>query len=83
MKKSAQLRYYIESLCVYNVKEDEVIKSLLELLKNVDNEKVLELQSDFFQKVTRHKSLTDYISRLILTDDNAFTKAAAGRKTAV
>ncbi len=81
MKKSAQLRYYIESLCVYNVKEDEVIKSLLELLKNVDNEKVLELQSDFFQKVTRHKSLTDYISRLILTDDNAFTKAAAGGKT--
>lgn len=80
MNTAQQLRFYIEALCVYDLKKDSVISSLLDLLQNISNEKVLEKQSEFFRKVTSHKSFADYVSRLILTDDNAFTKAAASGK---
>lgn len=77
MNKAQELRFYIEALCVYDLKKDEVISSLLNLLQNINNEKVLEKQSEFFRMVTSHKSFAEYVSGLILTDDNAFTKAAA------
>ena len=80
MNKAQELRFYIEALCVYDLKKDEVISSLLDLLQNYDNEKVLEKQSEFFRKVTSHQSFASYVSKLILTDDNAFTKAAASGK---
>lgn len=77
MNKAQKLRFYIEALCVYDLKKDDVVASLLDLLQNVDSEAVLEKQSKFFRKVTSHNSFKEYLSRLILTDDNAFTKAAA------
>ena len=77
MNKAQELRFYIEALCVYDLKKDEVIASLLDLLQNINSERVLEKQSEFFRKVTGHKSFAGYVSKLILTDDNAFTKAAA------
>lgn len=77
MNTAQKLRFYIEALCVYDLKKDEVIASLLDLLQNINNEKVLEKQSEFFRKVTSHKSFAEYVSKLILTDDNVFTKAAA------
>lgn len=80
MNKAQKLRFYIEALCVYDLKKDEVIASLLDLLQNVDSEAVLEKQSEFFRKVTSHNSFKEYLSRLILTDDNAFTKASAAGK---
>lgn len=80
MNKAQKLRFYIEALCVYDLKKDEVVASLLDLLQNVDSEAVLEKQSEFFRKVTSHNSFKEYLSRLILTDDNAFTKAAAAGK---
>lgn len=80
MNKAQKLRFYIEALCVYDLKKDDVVASLLNLLQNVDSEAVLEKQSKFFRKVTSHNSFKEYLSRLILTDDNAFTKAAAAGK---
>lgn len=80
MNKAQKLRFYIEALCVYDLKKDDVVASLLDLLQNVDSEAVLEKQSKFFRKVTSHNSFKEYLSRLILTDDNAFTKAAAAGK---
>lgn len=80
MNKAQKLRFYIEALCVYDLKKDEVVASLLDLLQNVDSEAVLEKQSEFFRKVTSHNSFKEYLSRLILTDDNAFTKSAAAGK---
>lgn len=77
MNKAQELRFYIEALCVYDLKKDEVISSLLDLLQSIDSESVLEKQSEFFRKVTSHRSFAEYVSKLILTDDNAFTKAAA------
>lgn len=62
------------------IEKDDVVASLLDLLQNVDSEAVLEKQSKFFRKVTSHNSFKEYLSRLILTDDNAFTKAAAAGK---
>lgn len=80
MNRAQKLRFYIEALCVYDLKNNEVVASLLDLLQNVDSEAVLEKQSEFFRKVTSHNSFKEYLSRLILTDDNAFTKAAAAGK---
>lgn len=80
MNKAQELRFYLEALCVYDLKKDGVIASLLDLLQNINSEKVLEKQSEFFRQVTSHRSFAEYVSRLILTDDNAFTKAAASGK---
>ncbi len=77
MNKTTKIRYYIESLCIYDLKNDVVINALLDLLLNVQNESVLLKQSIFFNSVSCHKSLKSYISKLILTNDNVFTKAAA------
>lgn len=77
MNKAQKLRFYIEALCVYDLKKDDVVASLLRLLQSVDSEAVLERQSEFFRMVTSHNSFKEYLSKLILTDDNAFTKAAA------
>ena len=77
MKKAKKMRYYIESLCIYDVKKDRVISALLELLRAVDSEEVLLRQGEFFNALSTTESLKHYISRLILTDDNAFTKASA------
>ena len=63
MNKANQLRFYIEALCVYDLKRDEVISALLELLQNINNEKVLEKQSEFFRRVTSHQSFAEYVSR--------------------
>lgn len=81
MNTATRLRYYIESLCIYDLKDDEVISSLLDLLKNTKNENVLNKQSIFFNNVSAHESLKSYISKLILTDDNVFTKTSACGKT--
>ena len=81
MNTATKLRYYIESLCIYDLKNDEVISSLLDLLKNTNNENVLSRQSVFFNNVSAHESLKSYISKLILTDDNVFTKTSACGKT--
>ena len=81
MNTATRLRYYIESLCIYDLKNDEVISSLLDLLKNTKNENVLSKQSIFFNNVSAHESLKSYISKLILTDDNVFTKTSACGKT--
>ena len=80
MNRAQKLRFYIEALCVYDLKKDEVIASLLKLLQSVGSETVLENQSDFFKKVTGKKSFKEYVSKLILVDDNTFTKAAASGK---
>lgn len=77
MNKATKLRYYIESLCIYDLKNDKVIVALLDLLSSTESESVLTKQSKFFNSVSNHKSLKSYISKLILTNDNVFTKAAA------
>lgn len=77
MKYTTKLRYYIESLCIYDVQGDRVISALLDLLKSVDSEEVLQKQGRFFNTLSTTESLKHYVSRLILTDDNAFTKASA------
>ncbi len=77
MNKLEKLKYYIDTLCIYNLKEDAVIKSLYSLLCSVKSEDVLSRQSEFFKIVCGYTSLKAYISKCILMDDNAFTKAAS------
>lgn len=76
MDKIKEFKYYIDSLCIYDLKSDEVVSSIYSLMSAVDTEAVLTEQSHFFKLVTKHGSLRKYISELILTDDNVFTKAA-------
>ena len=78
MNKGTKLRYYMESLCIYDLKADPVLESLLQLLRSTEaGEDVLEAQSAFFNTLAPLGTLRQYISKLILTDDNVFSKAAA------
>lgn len=66
MNRAQELRFYIEALCVYDLKKDDVIASLLKLLQSVGNESVLENQSEFFRKVTRKNRLKNMFQSLYL-----------------
>lgn len=78
MNKATKLRYYIESLCIYDLKSDPVLSSLLQLLHATqEGEQVLAAQGAFFNTLAPLGALRPYISKLILTDDNVFSKAAA------
>lgn len=77
MTKATKIKYYIDSLCIYNLREDKILRALYDLLSNLEGEQVLTKLSVFFSLLSQHKSFKDYIYRLILTDDNVFTRAAA------
>ncbi|MBR0412492.1 MAG: ATP-binding protein [Eubacterium sp.] len=77
MDRLEEYKYYIDSVCVYNVGDDDLIMSLRDLLDGIGSENAPKLYSSFFRKLSRQKSLGDYISKFVLTDDNVFTKAAA------
>lgn len=81
MDKLTKIKYYIDSLCIYDLKNDSIIRALYKLIDSVDREDVLTRQSEFFKTVSKNKSLKEYISRCILTDDNPFTRAACAGKT--
>lgn len=81
MNKVTKIKYYIESLCIFDFKNDEIIKALYRMLDSVGSERILFEQSSFFKLMSQHKSLKDYISRLILTDDNIITKSACAGET--
>lgn len=76
MNKTSKLKYYIESLCIYNLKNDAVIQSLHTMLCSIGSDSIIWAQSEFFRLISKHKSLKSYISKRILTDDNVFTRAA-------
>lgn len=75
MKRLKKLKYDIDSLCIYDLKDDIVIDTLYNLLCNIDSEDVLRIQSSFFRLIAKEKSMKEHISRCILTHDNVFTKA--------
>ena len=77
MDKFEEYKYYIDSICVYNIEEDDVMQALRALLAGARGEDTPRLYSTFFRKLSHHGSLAQYIAGLVLTDDNAFTKAAA------
>lgn len=76
MDKITKIKYYIESLCIFDFRNDEIIKALYNMLDSVGSERILVEQSRFFKLMSQHKSLKSYICRLILTDDNIITKSA-------
>ncbi len=79
MRKVTKLKYYIESLCIYDF-EDDVFSALYDLLCDEDEDTVA-LQSYFFKELAKSsESLKEHISKLILTNDNIFTKAACAGK---
>ncbi len=80
MKKIDELKYNIDSICVYNADSDEVLCALRDLLDGAEGEDVPRLYSRFFRKLSAHESLKEYISAFVLYDDNIFTKAAAAGK---
>ena len=81
MNKVTKIKYYIESLCIFDFKTDEIIGALYDMLDSVGSERVLLEQSRFFKLMSKQKSLKDYISRLILTDDNIVTESACAGNT--
>lgn len=80
MRKVTKLKYYIESLCIYDFEDDDVFSALYDLLCDEDEDTVA-LQSYFFKELAKSsESLKEHISKLILTNDNIFTKAACADK---
>lgn len=77
MDKIKKLKYYIKSLCIYDLKTDIVISSMYDLLCSVNSDTVLEKQSSFFRLVSERNSLKEYISKCILSNDNVFSKSAS------
>ena len=77
MNRLEEYKYYIDSICVYNIENDGVIKALRDLLDGAESENAPKLYSAFFRSLSAQRSLASYISSLVLYDDNAFTKAAA------
>lgn len=77
MNKATRIKYYIDSLCIYDLREDEIIDTAHDMLTWMDDEDVISYQSQMFKLLSTHKSFRHYISKLILTDDNVFTKACA------
>lgn len=80
MDKLTKTKYYIDSLCIYDLKNDPIISALYDLLNSVDSEDVLRKQSLFFKAVAAQGSLKAYISKCVLTDDNPFTQSACAGK---
>ena len=80
VNKAVKIKYYINSLCIYDFKKDEIVNSLYDLLTSVDDETVLSKQARFFNLVSQHSSFKHYLSRQILINDNIFTRAAAAGK---
>ncbi|MGN0535004.1 MAG: ATP-binding protein [Eubacterium sp.] len=80
MNKTEKLKYYIETLCVYNLKDKPVIRSMHRLLSSSGNDDCPERLSEFFTAVCRKGSLKACISQYILNDDNAFTRSACAGK---
>ncbi len=76
MQKVTKIKYYIESLCIFDFREDKIIRALYNMLDSVGSERILTEQSSFFKLMSQYKSLKGYISQLILTDDNIITKSA-------
>ena len=73
-------KYNIESLCIYRLKDDEVIAALYDMLVSVRTESVVQKQSEFFSALAPCDSLKRYVSEKILCNDNIFTRAAAAGK---
>ena len=80
MDKNRKIKFYIDSICIYNIKNDDVISKLYTLCENAEKDNVYKCYSSFFNALSSCGSLKQYISELILYDDNAFTRAAAGNK---
>ena len=55
LNKVTKMRYYIESLCVFNFDEDDIFSALYELLCD-DEEHTVALQSNFFRELSAAKS---------------------------
>ncbi len=77
MNKITKIKYYMEALCVYNLREDKLYAELFELL-NTAEEYVIGAYSSFYRRVLAAGSVKEHISKCILTNDNLFTKAACG-----
>lgn len=80
MNKITKIKYYIDSLCIFDLKDDEVISQMRKTLSSLDSDEILKEESRFFKLVSSRGSLKEHISRLILTDDNIFTESACGNK---
>lgn len=80
MDKLKRIKYYIDTLCIYDLKNDVIIHALYDLIDSISEESVLRKYSDFFKTVSKNGALKEYISKCILTDDNIFTRYACSEK---
>lgn len=78
MDNFTRYRYYLDSLCVFDFEDDEVIEALYDLLHCDDEEEIISLQAAFFKSL-KSSTLKQHISALILHNENSFSKACCAR----
>ena len=64
MNKVTRLKYYIESLCIYDFEDDDVFSAIYDLLCD-DEEDTVALQSYFFKEIAKRESLKKLMKQLI------------------
>ncbi len=75
MKRSEKIMHYIDSLCIYNLKDDRALRLLHDILACDDDSKT-ELYGSFFNYISYKGAFKNYVSNLILSDENVFTRLA-------
>ncbi len=78
-EKMAYYRNCIDSILIYNAQDDAIIQCIRRLAACPDEELPRAYSALFRKLAGTGQSLKEYLTDFILTDDNIFTKAAAGR----
>lgn len=73
-------RLYAGALCVYDLSGDAVFETMQKIFQNQDDEAFIPLQRDLCRLLLAAGSLEEYLLNAVLTNDNAFTRAAAAGK---
>ena len=80
MNEIRALKNSMDAVCIYGVMKDPVMRALYKLLEASGGEEMIRRWAEFFHILCGcgcTDSLKSYVSRLVLADDNLFTKSAA------
>lgn len=80
MNTLKRYRLYADALCIYDFTGDAIFETMEKIFQNENDEDFISLQRDLCRLLMGTNSLEEYMLNAILTNDNAFTRAAAAGK---
>lgn len=75
-----KIKYYIDSLCIFDAERDRTLMALRALTESAQGENTVFAYSEFFKSFALNETLKEHISKFIMFDDNVFTRTAAFKK---